>query len=47
MRSKRNARFITNDNSKDNIIDSNRKPSPPKIYMNASNTNQLISDSGF
>ncbi|CAD8044955.1 unnamed protein product [Paramecium primaurelia] len=47
MRSKRNARILTNDNSKDNIIDSNRKPSPPKIYMNASNNNQLISESVF
>lgn len=39
MRPKRNARILTNDNSKDNIIDNNRKPSPPKIYMNASNNN--------
>lgn len=47
MRSKRNSKYMLNEDSKDNIVESNRKPSPPKIYMNASNTNQMTSESVF
>ncbi|CAD8151823.1 unnamed protein product [Paramecium octaurelia] len=47
MRSRRSSKFHSNDISKDNILSSSRKPSPPKIYTNSSNTNQMSQESSF
>ncbi|CAD8209857.1 unnamed protein product [Paramecium pentaurelia] len=47
MRSRRSSKFHSNDISKDNILGSSRKPSPPKIYTNSPNINQMTQESSF